>query len=64
MGKIFDTIIIGAGPTGLSCGIAAAKAGLEYIIIEKGSLVDSIFRFPTNMTFFSTPELLELLLPN
>ena len=57
---MYDVIIIGGGPTGLSCGIEAKKANLSYLIIEKGGITDSIRRFPTNMTFFSTPELLEL----
>ncbi len=55
-----DLIIIGAGPTGLACGIEAKKAGLSYLIIEQGGITDAIRRFPVNMTFFSTPELLEL----
>lgn len=57
---IYDVIIIGAGPSGLSCGIAAAQAGLRYLIIEKGVLVNSIYHFPANMTFFSTSKLLEI----
>lgn len=57
---MYDLIIIGGGPTGINCGLAAAKAGLRYLIIEKGVLVNSIFRFPTNMTFFSTSKLLEI----
>jgi len=56
----YDTLIIGAGPTGLSCGIEAQRAGLRFLILEKGALVDSIRRFPTNMVFFSTAENLEL----
>ena len=55
-----DILIIGAGPTGLNCGIAAKKAGLSHLIIEKGVLVNSIYHFPTNMTFFSTSLLLEI----
>lgn len=55
-----DLIIIGAGPVGLCCGIAAKKAGLNYLILEKGVLVNSLFNFPTNMTFFSTSKLLEI----
>ena len=58
--RIFDVVIIGGGPTGLACGIEAAKAGLSYLIVEKGSVTDAIRRFPVNMVFFSTPELLEL----
>lgn len=55
-----DILIIGAGPIGLACGIEAKKAGLSYIIIEKGCLVNSIFHYPANMTFFSTSERLEI----
>ncbi len=57
---MYDVIIIGAGPAGLAVGIAAHKKKLTYLIIEKGSAVNSIRQFPTNMTFFSTPELLEI----
>lgn len=55
-----DVIITGAGPIGLACGIEAKKAGLSYIIIEKGCLVNSLYHYPLNMTFFSTPERLEI----
>lgn len=57
---VYDVIIIGAGPTGLACAIEAQKAGLSYIILEQGGITDAIRRFPVNMTFFSTPELLTL----
>ncbi len=61
MGKTnFDLIIIGAGPIGLACGIEAKKKNLSYLIIEKGCLVNSIFHYPVNMTFFSTSERLEI----
>jgi thioredoxin reductase (NADPH) len=56
----FDVIIIGAGPIGLTCGIEAAKRKYSYLIIEKGCLVNSLFHYPTNMTFFSTSEPLEI----
>jgi thioredoxin reductase (NADPH) len=56
----YDLIIIGAGPIGLTVGIEAKKAGLDYLIIEKGMLVNTVFRFPTNMTFFSSSKLLEI----
>jgi thioredoxin reductase (NADPH) len=56
----FDVLIIGGGPIGIACGIAAKKAGLNYIIIEKGCLVNSLFNYPVNMTFFSTAERLEI----
>ena len=56
----YDLIIIGAGPIGLACGIAAHKKGLNYLIVEKGVLVNTIYRYPENMTFFSTSKLLEI----
>lgn len=56
----FDVIIIGAGPIGLACGIEAKKNGLSYLILEKGCLVNSLYNYPTNMTFFSTSERLEI----
>lgn len=56
----YDLIIIGGGPIGMACGIEAKKAGLNYLILEKGVLVNSIYNFPTNMTFFSTSNLLEI----
>lgn len=56
----YDVIIIGAGPIGLACGVEAEKLKLGYLIIEKGCLVNSIFNYPTNMTFFSTSERLEI----
>ncbi len=60
MDRILDLIIVGAGPSGLAAAIAAGKAGLNYAILEKGALVNSIFNFPRNMVFFTTPELLEI----
>lgn len=56
----FPVIIIGGGPIGLACAIEAQKAGLEYLIIEKGCLVNSLYNYPVNMTFFSTSERLEI----
>ena len=56
----YDVIIIGGGPIGLNCAIEAKKAGLSYVILEKGVLVNSLYNFPTNMTFFSTSNLLEI----
>lgn len=56
----FDAIIVGAGPIGLACGIEMERAGLRYLIIEKGCLVNSLFHYPLNMTFFSTSERLEI----
>lgn len=58
--NIFDVIIIGGGPIGLACGIQAKKAGLKYLILEKGALVNSLYNYPVNMTFFSTSERLEI----
>ena len=55
-----DLIIIGGGPTGINCGIEAGKAGLDYLILEKGTLVNSLYHFPINMTFFSTAAKLEI----
>lgn len=56
----YDVIIIGGGPIGLACGIQAKKAGLNYLIVEKGVLVNSLYNYPVNMTFFSTSERLEI----
>ncbi len=56
----YDVIIIGAGPIGIACGIAAKNASLHYLIIEKGALVNSLFHYPVNMQFFSTSERLEI----
>ena len=55
-----EVLIIGAGPIGLACGIACQKAGLDYLILDKGVLVNSIFHYPLNMTFFSTSDRLEI----
>ncbi|MFA6456657.1 MAG: YpdA family putative bacillithiol disulfide reductase [Bacteroidota bacterium] len=55
-----DVIIIGAGPSGLAVAIEAQKNGLQYVVIEKGGIVNSLQNFPAEMTFFSTPELLEI----
>ena len=55
-----DVLIVGAGPSGLATAIAAKKEGLDYVIVEKGVLVNSIFNFPMHMVFFTTPELLEI----
>ncbi len=56
----FPIIIIGAGPIGLACAIEAKKAGIDYLILEKGCLVNSLYNYPVNMTFFSTSERLEI----
>ena len=58
--NILDVLIIGGGPIGLACGLEAKQAGLQYIILEKGCLVNSLYNYPANMTFFSTSERLEI----
>ncbi|MFB3813863.1 MAG: YpdA family putative bacillithiol disulfide reductase [Terriglobales bacterium] len=58
--EFFDVLVIGAGPTGLACAIEARKAGLKAVNVDKGCLVNSLFHYPANMTFFTTPELLEI----
>jgi len=58
--ELYDVVIIGGGPIGLACGIGAKKAGLKYVILEKGVLVNSLYNYPVNMTFFSTSERLEI----
>ncbi len=57
---MFDIIIIGGGPIGLACGLEAQKAGLSFLILEKGCLVNSLYNYPSTMTFFSTSEKLEI----
>lgn len=57
---MLDVLIVGGGPIGLACGIACEKAGLDYVIVEKGVLTNSLFNYPLNMTFFSTSEKLEM----
>jgi thioredoxin reductase (NADPH) len=57
---VLDLVIIGGGPIGLACGLEAKKAGLNYLVIEKGTLVNSLYHYPVNMTFFSTSERLEI----
>ena len=57
---IFDVLVIGAGPTGLACAIEAQRAGLRSVLVDKGCLCNSIFHYPAHMTFFTTPELLEI----
>lgn len=58
--NIYDLVIIGGGPIGLACAIQAKKAGLKYVILEKGALVNSLYNYPVNMKFFSTSERLEI----
>ena len=55
-----DVVIVGAGPTGLACGIELKRRGINAILIEKGCVTNSLYHYPTNMVFFTTPELLEI----
>src|SRR2546430_12862282 len=56
----FDVVIVGAGPTGLACGIELKKRGVRAVLIDKGCVVNSLYNYPNNMVFFTTPELLEI----
>ena len=56
----FDVLVVGAGPTGLACAIDAQQLGLRVVLVDKGCLCNSLFHYPSNMTFFTTPELLEI----
>ena len=56
----YDIVCIGAGPTGLACAMEAKKAGMRALVIDKGCLCNSIYNYPVNMVFFTTPELLEI----
>jgi thioredoxin reductase (NADPH) len=58
--KSIDAVVIGAGPTGLACGIELERRGVATLIIDKGCVVNSLYHYPTHMTFFTTPELLEI----
>ncbi len=58
--EVFDVLVIGAGPSGLATAIEAQRAGLRAVCVDKGCLVNSLFHYPANMTFFTTPELLEI----
>ena len=60
MNKTYDVLIVGAGPCGLSCGIEAQKEGLAYAILDKGSLTESIRRYPLDMTFFSSADMISI----
>ena len=60
MTESYDVVVVGAGPTGLACGIELQQRGLKTVLVEKGCVVNSIYHYPTNMTFFTTPELLEI----
>ena len=56
----FDFLVVGAGPTGLACAIEAQKAGFRTVLVDKGCVCNSLFHYPAHMTFFTTPELLEI----
>src|SRR5580658_2853942 len=56
----FDAVVIGAGPTGLACGIELKRRGIRAVLLDKGCVVNSLYQYPTNMVFFTTPELLEI----
>jgi len=58
--EIFDLLVVGAGPTGLSCAIEAQRVGLRVVMVDKGCVCNSLFHYPAHMTFFTTPELLEI----
>lgn len=58
--QYYTLIIIGGGPIGIACALEAKKAGIDYLILEKGTLVNSLYNYPSNMTFFSTSERLEI----
>ena len=58
--KIFDLLVVGSGPNGLSCAVEAEKAGLRAVVVDKGCVCNSLFHYPSHMTFFTTPEQLEI----
>src|ERR1700743_2579699 len=58
--ETFDVLVSGAGPTGMACAIEAQRAGLRSVLVDKGCLCNSLFHYPSHMTFFTTPELLEI----
>jgi thioredoxin reductase (NADPH) len=58
--ETFDAVVVGAGPTGLACGIELKRRGLRALLIDKGCVVNSLYHYPNNMVFFTTPELLEI----
>src|SRR5512134_3664304 len=60
MNAVRDLLVVGGGPSGLAVAIAAVRGGLDHEVVEKGVLVNAVYRFPHGMTFFTTPELLEL----
>jgi thioredoxin reductase (NADPH) len=58
--SLYDVLVIGAGPTGLACAIDAQNAGFRVVLVDKGCLCNSLYHYPAHMTFFTTPELLEI----
>ena len=58
--ETFDALVVGAGPTGLACGIELQQRGVRTVLVEKGCVVNSIYHYPINLVFFTTPELLEI----
>jgi len=58
--SVYDVVCVGAGPTGLACAIEAVRAGMQALVIDKGCLCNSLYHYPVNMVFFTTPELLEI----
>jgi thioredoxin reductase (NADPH) len=60
MEELLDAVIVGAGPTGLACGIELKRRGLNAVLLDKGCITNSLYNYPTNMVFFTTPELLEI----
>src|SRR6202162_5525892 len=60
MSNSYDVVCIGAGPTGLACAIEAKRAGMRPLVIDKGCLCNSLYHYPTNMNFFTTPERMEI----
>ncbi len=58
--ETLDAVVVGAGPTGLACGLELKRRGLRAVMIDKGCIVNSLYHYPTNMVFFTTPELLEI----
>ncbi|HEU5457008.1 MAG TPA: YpdA family putative bacillithiol disulfide reductase [Terracidiphilus sp.] len=58
--SVFDLLVVGAGPTGLACGIEAQRAGFRVVLIDKGCVCNSLYHYPSHMTFFTTSELLEI----
>src|SRR5271167_2650964 len=57
---VFDVLVVGAGPTGLACAIEAKRAGFSTVLVDKGCVCNSLSHYPSHMTFFTTPELLEI----